>query len=61
MEIDRAALNKQAIASAKHYMGKMAWPTIALTVSVVTAFIYVWHYLLAARFRHGWLLSHVRH
>ncbi|MFQ3216284.1 MAG: beta-carotene hydroxylase [Paraperlucidibaca sp.] len=39
MEIDRAVLNKQAIASAKHYMGKMAWPTIALTVSVVTAFI----------------------
>lgn len=37
--MDPATLNKQAIACAKHYTGKTAWPTIALTVAVVVAFI----------------------
>ena len=37
--MDKAALNKQAITCAKHYMGKVAWPTIALTVAVVSAFV----------------------
>jgi beta-carotene hydroxylase len=37
--MDERSLNKQAIASAKHYMGKVAWPTIALTSVVVSAFI----------------------
>lgn len=35
----RDALNKQAIASAKHYMGSMAWPTVIMTVVVVSAFV----------------------
>lgn len=38
MDLDRAALNKQAIHSAKHYMGHMAWPTMLLTLCVVIAF-----------------------
>jgi len=37
--MDKHVLNKQAIASAKHYMGKTAWPTIAFTAFVVSAFI----------------------
>lgn len=37
--MDKRVLNKQAIASAQHYMGKTAWPTIAFTVVVVSAFI----------------------
>ena len=37
--MDPATLNKQAIACAKHYMGKTAWPTIALTLAVVVAFV----------------------
>ena len=37
--MDKNVLNKQAIASAKHYMGKTAWPTIAFTAVVVSAFI----------------------
>lgn len=37
--MDKHVLNKQAIASAKHYMGKTAWPTIAFTGVVVSAFI----------------------
>lgn len=37
--MDSAALNKQAIASAKQYMSKTAWPTIALTLAVVGAFV----------------------
>lgn len=37
--MDKHVLNKQAIASAKHYMGKTAWPTIAFTAVVVSAFI----------------------
>lgn len=36
---NRALLNKQAIASAKPYMGAVAWPTVSLTVVVVSAFI----------------------
>ena len=36
--MDSAALNKQAIACAKHYMGKTAWPTMLLTAAVVAAF-----------------------
>ena len=36
--MDAAALNKQAIACAKHYMGKTAWPTILLTAGVLIAF-----------------------
>ena len=35
--MDSAALNKQAIACAKHYMGKTAWPTMLLTAAVVAA------------------------
>lgn len=47
METDRTRLNKQAIASAKHYMGKMAWPTILLTVGVLSAFVLsLWLYAL---------------
>ena len=37
--MDSAALNKQAIACAKHYMGKTAWPTMLLTAAVVVAFV----------------------
>ncbi len=37
--MDSATLNKQAIACAKHYMGKTAWPTILLTLAVVAAFV----------------------
>ena len=37
--MDSAALNKQAIACAKHYMGKTAWPTMLLTAAVVAAFV----------------------
>ena len=37
--MDPATLNKQAIACAKHYMGKTAWPTIAITLAVVVAFV----------------------
>lgn len=39
MDADKASLNKQAIACAKRYMGKTAWPTVALAVVVVSAFI----------------------
>ena len=37
--MDSAALNKKAIACAKHYMGKTAWPTMLLTAAVVAAFV----------------------
>ncbi|KAF0810881.1 fatty acid desaturase [Alcanivorax sp. S71-1-4] len=37
--MEPAALNKQAIACAKHYMGKTAWPTVALTLGVVVTFV----------------------
>ncbi|MGB2247062.1 MAG: fatty acid desaturase family protein [Alcanivorax sediminis] len=37
--MDSATLNKQAITCAKHYMGKTAWPTVALTLAVVVAFV----------------------
>lgn len=37
--MDSAALNKQAIASAKQYMSRTAWPTIAFTLVVVGAFV----------------------
>ncbi len=50
MTQDLAALNKEAIAAAKHYMGKVAWPTVALTFAVVTAFIV--HLVLYAE---GWV------
>ena len=39
MSNDLTALNKQAIASAQNHMGKVAWPTVVLTLFVVTAFI----------------------
>jgi len=39
MSNDLAVLNKQAIAAATKHMGHVAWPTVALTISVVTAFI----------------------
>lgn len=39
MNTDHAALNKQAIASAQNYMGTVTWPTVALTLAVVAAFI----------------------
>lgn len=45
---DLNALNKQAIAAAHQHMGQIAWPTIALTAFVVTA--YMSHLIL---FAHG--------
>lgn len=36
---DLYTMNRQAIAAAKGYMGSVAWPTVAFTVAVVTAFI----------------------
>ena len=39
MQHDLAALNKQAIATAREYTGEFAWPTVALVVLVLTAFI----------------------
>jgi beta-carotene hydroxylase len=38
MTADLTALNKQAIAAAKRHMGKVAWPTVALTFSTVASF-----------------------
>lgn len=37
--LDLTALNKQAIAAAKQYMGWIAWPTVILAALVVPAFI----------------------
>lgn len=39
MQHDLAALNKQAIATAKEYTGGLAWPTVALVVFVLAAFV----------------------
>lgn len=39
MSNDLKALNKQAISAAHKHMGNIAWPTVALTAFVVTAFI----------------------
>lgn len=39
MASDLSALNKQAIKIAHAYMGGMAWPTVFLTLAVVTAYI----------------------
>lgn len=38
MPQDLTALNKQAIAAAKNYMGAVAWPTVVLTLVVITGF-----------------------
>lgn len=38
MSQDLAALNKQAIASAKGYMGHIAWPTVLLVVAVLAGY-----------------------
>lgn len=37
--LDLTALNKQAIAAAKQYMGWIAWPTVILAALVVPAFV----------------------
>jgi len=39
MSADLAQLNKQAIAVAKQHMGHVAWPTVLLTLLVVTGFV----------------------
>lgn len=39
MDHDLSALNKQAIATAREFSGGFAWPTVALVVIVLTAFI----------------------
>lgn len=39
MQQDLTALNKQAIAVAREFTGKFAWPTVALVVIVLTAFV----------------------
>lgn len=39
MSEDLAALNKQAIVAAKQHMGQISWPTVALVVFVLTAFV----------------------
>lgn len=39
MPNDLAILNKQAIAAAQNHMGSIAWPTVALTAFVLSAFI----------------------
>lgn len=39
MEQDLGALNKQAIATSKQYTGELAWPTVAMALIVVGAFI----------------------
>lgn len=39
MSHDLAALNQQAIATARTYTGEFAWPTVALVLLVITAFI----------------------
>jgi beta-carotene hydroxylase len=36
---DLTALNKQAIATAREFTGEFAWPTVALVVIVLTAFV----------------------
>lgn len=38
MTEDLTTLNKQAIAAAKQHMGKIAWPTVALTFATVGSF-----------------------
>lgn len=39
MHHDLTALNKQAIATAREFTGGFAWPTVALVVIVLTAFV----------------------
>lgn len=39
MSQDLAVLNKQAIASAKRYMGHVSWPTVVLVAAVVVGFV----------------------
>ncbi len=39
MQPDLAALNKEAITAAKQHMGAVAWPTVAMVVFVITAFV----------------------
>ncbi|MEQ9546975.1 MAG: fatty acid desaturase [Marinobacter sp.] len=39
MSQDLAVLNKQAIASAKRYMGHVSWPTVVLVAAVVAGFV----------------------
>ncbi len=47
MNTDLAKLNKQAIAAAHQHMGRVAWLTVMMTVSVVVAFVA--HLLLFAQ------------
>ncbi len=39
MQQDLSALNRQAIGAAKAHMGGLAWPTVVLTVLVLTGFV----------------------
>ncbi|MGM0769621.1 MAG: fatty acid desaturase family protein [Pseudomonadota bacterium] len=39
MSDDLAVLNKQAIASAKQYMGRVAWPTVLLVAATLIGFV----------------------
>lgn len=39
MSDDLTVLNKQAIASAKHYMGHVAWPTVLLVAATLIGFV----------------------
>lgn len=39
MQQDLVSLNRQAIATAREYTGELAWPTVALALGVIAAFI----------------------
>jgi beta-carotene hydroxylase len=39
MQQDLVSLNRQAIATAREYTGELAWPTVALTLAVLSAFV----------------------
>ncbi len=39
MQQDLVSLNRQAIATAREYTGELAWPTVALALGVIVAFV----------------------
>lgn len=39
MQQDLVSLNKEAIATSKEYTGELAWPTVALALGVIVAFV----------------------
>ena len=39
MQQDLVSLNRQAIATAREYTGELAWPTVALALGVIAAFV----------------------